>query len=147
MRGRPCGQMGGCGGRMSRRRRRRDTAMETGGSLPRPASPPGPAAGEQAHGEGLEETPEFKELVRARWRFVAPATVFFLAYYFALPLSNGLAPSFMRTEIIGHINLAYFFALSQFVMAWVLAFFYIRQATRVFDPLAEKVRQRAGKGR
>ena len=122
--------------------------METGGSLPKQSSPPGQvAAGEQVHWEGLEETPEFKELVRARWRFVAPATVFFLAYYFALPLSNGLFPSVMRTEVIGHINLAYLFALSQFIVAWLLAFFYIRQATRVFDPLAEKVRRRAGRGR
>ena len=122
--------------------------METGRSLPNQPSPPGQgAAVEQVHWEGLEETPEFKDLVRARWRFVAPATVFFLAYYFALPLSNGLFPSVMRTELIGHINLAYVFALSQFVMAWLLAFFYIRQATRVFDPLAEKVGQRAGRGR
>jgi uncharacterized membrane protein (DUF485 family) len=127
--------------------------MEVGKSLPaKPAPPkevawPEPAAGDQAHWEGLEETDEFKQLVRARLRFVAPATVFFLAYYFALPLSNGLFPDFMRTEIIGHINLAYLFALSEFVMAWVLAYFYIRQAGRVFDPLAEKVRQRAGKGK
>ena len=108
--------------------------------------PGGLPPNDQVHWEGLEETPEFKELVRARWRFVAPATVFFLAYYFALPLSNGLFPNVMRTEIIGHINLAYFFALSQFIVAWVLAYFYIRQATRVFDPLAEKVRRRAGQG-
>jgi uncharacterized membrane protein (DUF485 family) len=122
--------------------------MDIGKSLPvtRSAPPPGAANGDEVHWEGLEETVEFRQLVRARWRFVAPATVFFLAYYFALPLSNGLFPSVMRTEIIGHINLAYIFALSQFVMAWVLAFFYMRQATRVFDPLAEKVRQRAGKG-
>jgi uncharacterized membrane protein (DUF485 family) len=110
------------------------------------AQPESPA-GDQVHWEGLEETDEFKQLVRARWRFVAPATVFFLAYYFALPLSNGLFPNVMRTEIIGHINLAYLFALSEFVMAWVLAYFYIRQAGRVFDPLAEKVRQRASRGR
>ena len=109
---------------------------------PAEEAPPEPGA-EAAHWEGLEETPEFKELVRARLRFVAPATVFFLVYYFALPLSNGLAPNVMRTEVIGHINLAYLFALSEFIMAWVLAYFYIRQATRVFDPLAEKVRQRA----
>jgi uncharacterized membrane protein (DUF485 family) len=122
--------------------------MELGKSLPvtRSAPPPQAAAGEEIHWEGLEETDEFRQLVKARWRFVAPATVFFLVYYFALPLSNGLFPSVMRTEIIGHINLAYVFALSQFVMAWLLAFLYIRQATRVFDPLAEKVRQRAGKG-
>ena len=105
------------------------------------------AAGEEVHWEGLEQTDEFRQLVRARWRFVAPATIFFLAYYFALPLSNGLFPNAMRTEIIGHINVAYIFALSQFVMAWLLAYFYIRQATRVFDPLAEKVRRRASQGR
>jgi uncharacterized membrane protein (DUF485 family) len=127
--------------------------MEVGKAQPVQEAPqkavdwPEPAAGDEAHWEGLEETDEFKQLVRARWRFVFPATVFFLAYYFALPLSNGLFPNVMRTEIIGHINLAYIFALSEFVMAWVLAYFYIRQATRVFDPLAEKVRQRAGKGK
>jgi uncharacterized membrane protein (DUF485 family) len=126
--------------------------MEIGKSLPVQKAPPKQealpdVAADAAHWEGLEETTEFKELVRARWRFVAPATIFFLAYYFALPLSNGLFPSFMRTEVIGHINIAYLFALSEFVMAWLLAYFYIRQATRVFDPLAEKVRQRAGQGK
>jgi len=127
--------------------------MEIGKSLPRPPAAPSPAASKEApadaevHWEGLEETDEFRQLVQARWRFVAPATVFFLVYYFALPLSNGLFPSVMRTDIIGHINLAYLFALSQFVMAWLLAYFYIRRAGRVFDPLAEKVRQRASRGR
>ena len=127
--------------------------MEIGKSLPAQGAPPKEAAQPETsgravvHWEGLEETDEFRQLVRARWRFVAPATVFFLVYYFALPLSNGLFPNLMRTELIGHINLAYVFALSQFVMAWVLAYFYIRQAGRVFDPLAEKVRQRAGRGR
>jgi len=122
--------------------------MDFGKSLPvtRSAPPQEVAAGEEVHWEGLEETDEFRQLVKARWRFVAPATVFFLVYYFALPLSNGLFPNVMRTELIGHINLAYVFALSQFVMAWVLAFFYIRQAGRVFDPLAEKVRRRASRG-
>jgi uncharacterized membrane protein (DUF485 family) len=126
--------------------------MEIGKTLPAQPAPREPAspvaaAGEEVHWEGLEETDEFRQLVKARWRFVVPATVFFLAYYFALPLSNGLFPNVMRTEIIGHINLAYIFALSEFVMAWLLAYFYIRQAGRVFDPLAEKVRQRASRGK
>src|SRR3982074_668717 len=101
--------------------------------MDRGKTPPGdPPPGEEVHWEGLEETPEFKELVRARWRFVAPATVFFLSYCPALPRSNALAPSFMRTDVIPHLNLAYVFALAQFIVAWVLAYFYIRQATRVF---------------
>jgi len=80
-------------------------------------------------------------------RFVLPATVFFLVYYFLLPLANGLAPGFMRTDVFGHVNIAYLFALSQFLMAWLLAWFYIRQATNVFDRLAAMVRERAARGR
>jgi uncharacterized membrane protein (DUF485 family) len=111
------------------------------------AADAGPPAEDVAQWEGLEETPEFKRLVQARLRFVVPATVFFLVYYFLLPLLNGLAPSLMRTDVVGHINIAYLFALSQFIMAWLLAWFYIRNANNVFDPLAEKVRQLAGRGR
>src|SRR5438552_13919889 len=100
-----------------------------------------------AYWEGLEHADEFRQLVSARMRFVLPATVFFLVYYFLLPLANGLAPGFMRTAVIGHINIAYLFALSQFVMAWLLAWFYIRKANKVFDRLAAMVRDRAARGR
>jgi uncharacterized membrane protein (DUF485 family) len=131
--------------------------MEVGKPLTTPVTPQkrgdvamadqGPSSEDVAHWEGLEQTEEFKQLVRARVRFVLPATIFFLVYYFLLPLGNGLAPEFMRTNVVGHINIAYLFALSQFVMAWLLAFLYIRQANNVFDRLAEKVRQRAARGK
>ena len=130
--------------------------MEVGKPLASPATPQwedvavagkGPSSEEVAHWEGLEQTDEFKQLVRARVRFVLPATIFFLVYYFLLPLGNGLAPNFMRTNLVGHINIAYVFALSQFFVAWLLAFFYIRQANNLFDRLAEKVRARAALGK
>lgn len=131
--------------------------MEAGKPLATPATPQSrgdvavagraPTSEEVAHWEGLEQTEEFKQLVRARIRFVLPATVFFLVYYFLLPLGNGLAPDFMKTNVAGHVNIAYLFALSQFIVAWLLAFFYIRQANNVFDRLAEKVRERAARGR
>jgi uncharacterized membrane protein (DUF485 family) len=107
----------------------------------------GPSGEDVAHWEGLEQTDEFRQLIRARVRFVLPATIFFLIYYFLLPLGNGLAPEFMRTNVIGHVNIAYLFALSQFFVAWILAFFYIRQANNVFDRLAAKVRERAARGK
>jgi uncharacterized membrane protein (DUF485 family) len=91
----------------------------------------------------LAESVEFRRLIRARRNFIIPAVIFFLVYYFALPLSNGLAPSLMNTKVIGNINLAYLFALSEFVMAWILAAIYIRRANRVFDPLALAVRRLA----
>jgi len=126
--------------------------MEVGKSLPAQPAPhtevvrAEPAAGEEVHWEGLEQTEEFRELVRRRFRFVLPATIFFLVYYFLLPLGNGLAPDLMKTRVVGQVNIAYLFALSEFVMAWVLAFLYIRKANGVFDTLAAKVRARAGKG-
>ena len=107
----------------------------------------GPVGEDVAYWEGLEQTDEFRRLIAARMRFVLPATVFFLVYYFLLPLANGLAPGFMRTDVFGHVNIAYLFALSQFLMAWLLAWFYIRQATNVFDRLAAMVRERAARGR
>ena len=93
----------------------------------------------------LAASTEFRRLITAKRNFIIPAVVFFLVYYFALPLGNGLAPSLMNTKIIGNINLAYLFALSEFVMAWILAAVYIRRANRVFDPLAEAVRRLAAR--
>jgi uncharacterized membrane protein (DUF485 family) len=90
----------------------------------------------------IEESTEFRELIRARRRFVVPATIFFLAYYFLLPIGNGLAPGFMRTNVIGNVNIAYLFALSQFFVAWLLAYLYIRRANTVFDTMAEAVRRK-----
>jgi uncharacterized membrane protein (DUF485 family) len=94
----------------------------------------------------LEASSEFHELIAAKRRFLAPAVAFFLVYYFALPISNGLAPEFMRTNVIGHINIAYLFALSEFVMAWLLAYLYIARAGKVFDRLSDAVRRSARGG-
>lgn len=120
-----------------------DSTARTGAdqSAAAPTSPAvGPEGGAEAW-EGLEHTDEFKRLVAARVRFILPATIFFLAYYFALPLANGLAPDLMRTRVIGNINLAYLFALSEFFMAWILAWLYIRRANNVFDRMADTVRR------
>ncbi len=116
-----------------------------GGMVPTSTPPVVDAPQEVAAWEGLEATQEFKDLVRARWKFVIPATVFFLVYYFLLPVLNGVATGFMRTNVIGDVNVAYLFALSQFLMAWLLAWFYIRRANTVFDALASRVRERAGR--
>ena len=93
--------------------------------------------------EGLAASAEFRRLITAKRNFIIPAVAFFLVYYFALPLGNGLAPRLMNPKIVGNINLAYLFALSEFVMAWILAAIYIRRANRVFDPLAAAVRRLA----
>lgn len=81
---------------------------------------------------------EFKKLIAAKYRFIAPATIFFIVYYFALPILVGYAPQFMSTPILGPVNIAYLFALSQFFVAWFIAWLYVRAAGR-FDAKARAV--------
>ena len=73
---------------------------------------------------------DFRALTRAKARFIIPAFVFFIIYYFALPVLVGYYPTFMERKVIGSINLAYLFALSQFFMAWIVMWLYVRAARR-----------------
>lgn len=88
--------------------------------------------------ERLAATAEFKALLKAKARFVVPATVFFIVYYFSLPLLVGYAPELMARKVFGVVNVGYLFALSQFFMAWLLAWAYVRAAGR-FDKMARDV--------
>ncbi len=75
--------------------------------------------------KGIAASAGFQELLRAKRRFIIPATVFFLFYYFALPYLVGYHPALMQRKVWGDVNWAYLFALSQFFMAWILAAFYV----------------------
>jgi uncharacterized membrane protein (DUF485 family) len=81
---------------------------------------------------------EFKALLAAKRRFIVPATIFFIVYYFALPVLVGYAPELMARKVAGVINIAYVFALSQFFVAWILAALYVRAAGG-FDDLARRI--------
>ena len=74
--------------------------------------------------------PEFRKLLASKRKFIIPATVFFIAYYFALPVLVGYAPGLMDQKVLGVVNLAYLFALSQFFMAWIIAALYVRAAMK-----------------
>ena len=89
---------------------------------------------------------EFKHLVAAKRKFIIPATIFFIVYYFALPLLVGYAPHWMSKRVLGVVNLAYLFALSQFFMAWLIAALYVRAAGR-FDAMAHNIINKLKGGR
>jgi uncharacterized membrane protein (DUF485 family) len=88
--------------------------------------------------EALAASDKFRLLLRAKRKFVIPAMIFFVIYYFALPTLVGYAPQFMAKPVIGSVNVAYLFALSQFFMAWIIAALYVRAANR-FDKMAREV--------
>jgi uncharacterized membrane protein (DUF485 family) len=89
----------------------------------------------------VADSAEFKALVRAKRRFIIPATIFFIVYYFALLLLIWRAPELMSRTVFGVVNIAYLFALSQFFMAWILALLYVRAANR-HDRMAREILSR-----
>src|SRR4030088_2677976 len=86
---------------------------------------------------------EFKDLMAAKARFIVPATLFFVIYYFAFLVLVGFARPLMETAVLGPVNIAYLFALSQFFMAWILAWLYMRAADR-FDAQAKGILEKLG---
>jgi len=115
----------------------RDFTPESGG--PADVAPLGRTAPKPTHELTAEEErgnvnwdeiaadPDFKKLIASKTGFILPTTIFFLVYYFALPVLVGWFPALMKTKI-GSVNLAYLFALSQFFMAWIVAGLYVGKA-------------------
>ena len=94
--------------------------------------------------DAIAATAEFKALLKAKARFIVPATVFFVVYYFALPVLVGFCPETMKRKV-GPANLAYLFALSQFFAAWIIAILYSRVAAK-WDRKSEELLVQNGKG-
>jgi uncharacterized membrane protein (DUF485 family) len=93
--------------------------------------------------KAIERSPEFRELIAKRRRFVVPATIFFLAWYIGFILLAGYAPDFMGERVYQGLTVGYCLALTQFVMVGALGLMYLRRSEKVYDPLAERVRRRA----
>jgi uncharacterized membrane protein (DUF485 family) len=92
--------------------------------------------------EAVGKDPEMVELENRHRRFVWPATAFFLIYYLALNVLAGTSPDLMGEKLFGEFTFGYLFALSQFLMAFVVAWIYSRWAARRIDPLAADLREK-----
>jgi uncharacterized membrane protein (DUF485 family) len=103
--------------------------------------PPKQYQASQTTWDKIAESREFQDLMATKKTFIVPAFIFFVVYYFALPVLVGYAPAFMSTKV-GPVNLAYLFALSQFFVAWLIAGLYLKAANN-FDRLAKDILDRA----
>ena len=92
----------------------------------------------QSGWDRIAATQQFKDLMATKKMFIVPAFIFFVVYYFALPILVGYAPNFMATKVIGVVNIAYLFALSQFFVAWLIAGLYVKAAND-FDRLSKDI--------
>ena len=88
--------------------------------------------------EAIERSPEFRELVDRRRRFVIPCTVFFLPWYLGFILLCAYAPDFMGESVYQGLTVGYCLALPQCAMVLVLGLSYLRKSDKEFDPLADR---------
>jgi len=86
----------------------------------------------------ISRSADYRAMIARKTRFVLAATLFFLVYYFALPILVGYWPELMKRRVWGVVNIAYLFAFSQFFMAWILAYLYMRIAAK-FDRMTDKI--------
>ncbi|WP_010093989.1 DUF485 domain-containing protein [Ornithinibacillus scapharcae] len=89
--------------------------------------------------EKVESSPQFKQFMQNKRKFIVPLTIFFLVFYFLLPISTSYG-TFLNTPVFGDITWAWVFAVAQFVMTWVICTIYVKKASS-FDEEAEAIIQ------
>jgi len=87
--------------------------------------------------ERVEKSNQFRQLMKRKKRFIVPCTIFFLCFYFLLPILTGYT-TFLNEPVIGGITWAWLFAWAQFVMTWTLCTMYVKKASG-FDKQADQI--------
>lgn len=96
---------------------------------------------------GISSSPEFRELVDKRRRFVLLAMGLSSLWFVIFLLLTAYGHAFMQHIIVPGLSVAYVLALSQYVMIWGVTAAYLRISRRTLDPLQARVvasAQRAG---
>ena len=83
--------------------------------------------------------PRFQRLRRRKTAVLWGLMAISVAYYFALPIGAAYFQDLFRIRVWGVINVGLLFALSEFFVAWAIAFYYSRIANREFDRLAAEI--------
>ncbi|MEC1259160.1 DUF485 domain-containing protein [Bacillus swezeyi] len=87
-------------------------------------------------------SPAFQQLLKRKRAFIVPMTVFFLLFYFLLPIMTSYF-TFLNQPAAGAISWAWLFAVAQFVMTWTLCILYTKKADQ-FDRMANDFKKEIG---
>jgi uncharacterized membrane protein (DUF485 family) len=83
--------------------------------------------------------PRFQALHRRRQRLLWGLLSFSVLYYFLLPVGAAYFQSLFAVRVWGVVNVGLLFALSEFVVAWGIAWYYARHAGAALDKLAAEI--------
>jgi uncharacterized membrane protein (DUF485 family) len=90
----------------------------------------------------IDSDPRFKELHRRKTTFLWSLMAFSVVFYFLLPIGAAYFTDLFKVKVWGVINFGLVFALSEFVVAWGIAFLYAKKANK-FDAMAEEINRDA----
>lgn len=93
--------------------------------------------------EAIDNDPRFQELHRKKTTFLWSLMVISTVYYFLLPIGAAYFQDLFRIKVWGPVNVGLVFALSEFVVAWGIAFIYARRANTEFDSMAAELLKHA----
>jgi uncharacterized membrane protein (DUF485 family) len=83
--------------------------------------------------------PRFQTLHRKKQGFLTGLMIFSVVFYFLLPIGAAYFQDLFNTRVWGVVNFGLLFALTEFVVAWLVAFYYSRRAGGEFDRLAHEI--------
>ena len=92
----------------------------------------------------IDADPRFQRLHAKKVSFLTGLMVFSLFYYFLLPIGAAYFTDLFKIKVYGVVNVGILFALSQFIVAWGIAFYYTAKA-KVFDTMAAELVREADK--
>ena len=86
----------------------------------------------------IDADPRFQRLHAKKLAFLWGLMIFSMFYYFLLPIGAAYFTDLYKMKVFGVVNFGILFALSQFVVAWAIAFFYTAKA-KDFDAMAAEL--------
>lgn len=92
----------------------------------------------------IDADPRFQRLHAKKLAFLSGLMIFSLVYYFLLPIGAAYFTDLYKIKVYGVVNVGILFALSQFVVAWGIAFYYTAKA-KDFDIMAAELVREAEK--
>ncbi|MFS0554249.1 DUF485 domain-containing protein [Brevibacillus sp. 179-C9.3 HS] len=97
--------------------------------------------------QSMTKSSQYRLLLQKKKRFLIPITLFFLLFYFSLPVFITFVPEWMNLPVYGSITLAWIFAVSQCLMTLFLASIYMwkaRQFDRIVSELVPQAKREDG---
>lgn len=87
----------------------------------------------------IDRDPRFQALHKKKTTFLWSLMIISVIYYFLLPIGAAYYQDLFKMKIWGPMNFGILFALSEFLVAWTVAFVYTRKANRDFDAMTAEI--------